>query len=633
MRSVVGAASLIAAFAFGCAAPNGFSETGLDDADGGPAGEGGFDGGGDTAPDAACTPGSGGCSGNTFSRCGENGMSRTNEMPCPMACDPGLGCVACRPGTRRCDGNISSVCTADGTRWVAARDCTEWGATCGGAGFCDDACAAAEITRSNVGCEYWPAPLANGGLDSPMAFDFRVVVSNPNDMPAQVTVSQAGMMLRMETVAPGGLREISLPWINDAHRAAIGRRPFQSFTTSNAAYRLRSDRPVTVAQFNPFEYNVPGRNCNLIGPGCYSYSNDATILYPSHTLLGDYIGVSYVPLSSLSMPTGTSPIAVQIPGYLAIVGTAAAPTRVQIRPSVAVAADGGGRWAATPAGTMFSFVIARGEVAHVLPATPPQCVRGRPGYREGGQEAFCRETGSDLTGSRVTSDNPIEVFGGHACAYVPYDQDACDHMEVQLPPVQTWGRQFVSGVMTGAATGGRNLVRVVAAQDNTQVTIDPPQGGMSTAMLAATEWIEFTATSAFVVTGTRPILTAQYLLGGDSGAGTGRGDPSLTVLVPQEQWRDDYAFAAPSSYNATTNGQNYLLIVRPPGAALTLDGAAVNATWVTVGRFEVARMPIDGGYHRMRGAMRFGLISYGLGFATSYAYPTGLNLEQLVVPG
>ncbi len=105
----------------------------------------------------------------------------------------------------------------------------------------------------------------------------------------------------------------------------------------------------------------------------------------------------------------------------------------------------------------------------------------------------------------------------------------------------------------------------------------------------------------------------------------------MTVLVPGEQYRSDYTFSTPSSYNSGTNGQSYVMIVRFPGQELTLDGGAVSATWQSIAGREIGIVPLEGGTHTIYGDLEFGMITFGLGSYTSYAYPAGLNLE-LITP-
>ncbi|MBN1773943.1 MAG: IgGFc-binding protein [Deltaproteobacteria bacterium] len=581
----------------------------------------------------ACEIGVWGCYGNIHYQCGPDGVSRTNEMPCPEACDPALGCVTCVPNSRRCEGNVSMLCAPDGSAWVTGRDCSEWGSTCGATGYCDDACGEAESTRSYVGCEYWPVALANTAELDSTVFDYRVIVANPNAGPATVHVTRGASEVYTGTVPAGGLTEITLPWIS-GQSFELPRDEWESIIVADGAYRLRSDLPVTVSQWNPFEYSAGG---------VFSYTNDATLLYPAHVLTGDYVAVTYVPFTRATGMSGgmipTPPSYGKYADYVAIVGLAPEPTDVEVWVAGETARERGGRFEWTPPGGTIRFTLQRGEVAHVAAAPPPDCVEGRPDWRREEECTMgmcdfmdtCRETDFDLTGSRIFANRPVEVFGGHVCAYVPYFSQACDHLEEQLAPIQTWGRDFVSAPMTDNGGPGDNMVRVIAAFDGTEITVDPPQD-IDYALLDANQWVEFMVWEPFRVSGTKAIQVAQFILGQYYPVPDAeRGDPALTVLVPAEQYRSDYTFIAPSSYNAGTNGQSWVMVVRPPGLALTLDGASVSADWRPVAGREIGIVPVAGGTHTIQAAEPFGMIGYGLGSFTSYATPAGLNLNPITI--
>ena len=609
----------------------------------GQAGAGGssmYDGGGDSSigPDGSikCIPGQLTCTGNAYYRCAEDGVGRLDEQQCADACDSVLGCVLCKPGSRRCQGAVSMQCNADATAWMHGRDCAEWSTTCGSNGYCADACGQAEVTQSYMGCEYWPVPLANTAeLDSAI-FDFRVVVANPGTTDANVVITRGAAQTYSGSVPAGGLKEIVLPWV-DGQSFGVPMGTWNSIIKADGAYRLRSDQPVTVTQFNPFEYAS-----DASGAQTFSYTNDASLLLPSHVLTGDYTNVTYVPFSRSTGTSGgpfpTAPDAAKYGGYVAIVGIDPEPTEVDVLVTAYTAQEGSGRFGYTPPFSTIHFTLQRGEVAHVAAAPPPDCVQGRPGWRREEDCQFnicdfldtCYEYEYDLTGSRIHANRPVSVFGGHVCAYVPYYSQACDHLEAQLPPIQAWGKQFVTRPMTPDGGPGDNIIRVIAAFDNTQVTVDPPQGGTSTKTLNRNEWVEFVASSPFSVSGTNAIMVAQFLLGQYySNPPASRGDPGMTVLPPQEQFRKDYIFTVPTSYNTGTNGQNYVLVVRSPNANITLDGQAVSATWQAAGSKEVGVVALEGGAHTMVSAEKFGLIAYGLGSFTSYEYPAGLNLDKI----
>lgn len=593
--------------------------------------DGGFDA---AAPDSgppdagfSCQPEAPGCDGYVHYVCGADGASRRDEQVCAGGCDPAMGCVECTPGAFRCDGTVSMRCDAE-RRWVPLRDCSEWGSSCGAAGHCDDACGAAEAVRSNVGCEYWPVPLANSRELDSRSFDFRVVVTNPGAQPADVTIHRGFRIVETARVRPGGVAEIVLPWIAGVS-FPFADDDWKSVVTAEGAYRLTSSRPVIVAQFNPFHYASAG--------AYHSYTNDASLLYPTHVLGRDHVGTSYVPFS-VSRGSDLSDehrVTTRLPGYLAIVGIAHQPTEVEVELAGDVAADAGGRWPATARGGTLRFTLGRGEVAQIAAAVPPPCGPDRPGFHDldpgEGVAAFCREDRYDLTGSRIRSDQPVAVFGAHTCANVPYDVTACDHLETQLAPVETWGTRFTTlPLRDPQQLEVPNLLRITAAHDGTEITLTPAprEGGTST--LNAGEHVEVRIDRAIEIAGDRPIQVAQLLVGQNvTDPPLARGDPGMTVLVPYEQFRRDYVFVTPSSYAPLTNGQSYVLVSREPGAEVRMDGEVVRASWTAIGGRELAAVPVSGGTHRVEASSPVGLVAYGLGSYTSYAYPAGLDLRVI----
>jgi hypothetical protein len=106
------------------------------------------------------------------------------------------------------------------------------------------------------------------------------------------------------------------------------------------------------------------------------------------------------------------------------------------------------------------------------------------------------------------------------------------------------------------------------------------------------------------------------------------GDPSMVQAVPVEQYLTRYVVLVP-----TTWVNDYLILVRPQGAVIQIDGGPVNASWVAVGGsgYEVARVPVADGVHVLTGSQRFGVTVMGYDSYDSYAYPGGLN-QDLINP-
>jgi hypothetical protein len=175
-----------------------------------------------------------------------------------------------------------------------------------------------------------------------------------------------------------------------------------------------------------------------------------------------------------------------------------------------------------------------------------------------------------------------------------------------------------------------NLIRIVAADDETRVTFAPAIDGVSELTLDAAEHRELVLDGPVAIEADGPIEVAQLMTGQNStDPPLERGDPSLTMLVPSEQYRSDYVFITPSSYADTPSGRAYVLVSREPGATITLDGAPLSATWAPAGDRELAIVQLAGGAHHAEGSSPFGLLAFGLGTYTSYAAPAGLNLNDL----
>lgn len=279
-------------------------------------------------------------------------------------------------------------------------------------------CDEARDTRSYVGCEYWPTITPN---IVHVVFDFAVVVANTGDQEAEVTLTGPGSIDRKVTVAAGSLETIYLPWV-DALKVddSLGLSTF----ARGGAYHLVSSRPVIVYQFNPLEFKAEGgpsgkdwSTCEnpplATANGCFSYSNDASLLLPVTAMTGTY---RVVAMSGM-YTTGS---------YFVITGTADN-TRVSVKLGPKSDATGsepdGSNYGEVPggaAGQTFSLSLDRGDVT---------VVRTKGGY--------------DPSGTLISADEPIQVISGSACSNVPRSVLACDHLEESMAPAETLGQHYV----------------------------------------------------------------------------------------------------------------------------------------------------------------------------------------------
>lgn len=217
----------------------------------------------------------------------------------------------------------------------------------------------------------------------------------------------------------------------------------------------------------------------------------------------------------------------------------------------------------------------------------------------------------DFTGSLVTSNKPIAVFGGHQCAYVPSPPPvitACNHLVESIPPLASWGKHFFVGKLKKRS---KYTWRALANSDSTKVFLNQKV----IANLNAGQFIEDTSSQNIQIKSDKPILVAQYSQGFKNGDSIG--DPCMILISPTQQFLKSYRFATP--VNGSWN--HFVNIVIPVQAinTLLLDGKKVDSNLFTVigiTRYAIGAIEIPYGTHSIQAALPFGMYSYGFGYDT-----------------
>ncbi len=578
-----------------------------------------------------CTPGERVCDGLDVLQCLPDGSGTQVVTTCPdtRACFEG-GCVDCLPDTRRCSpAGLVETCAADGG-WDVTADCASDGKVCQ-AGSCVDPCSRDPKSRSNAGCDYWAVDLDNHreARDSP----FALIVSNLGTVTATVTVTRRDgpgvdpVNVTQRSVAPGALAIIELP-----------NRNIPGAGVHWSAYKVDSTAPIVAYQFNPLD------NVDV-------FSNDATILLPSNTF-----GTEYIVMSRFEFLGGGQNPALPVPyrGTVTVVAGSSG-TDVSVTPT-----------ARTLAGSSMATMMPGQTYTYAL--EPFQVLNIRTDQDKG-----------DLTGTFITATRPVGVFGGHEAAVS--GQNCCaDHLEHQLFPVSTWGLTYVASRSQPRGTES-DYWRIVASEDGTTVSFSPADV-QNSRVLSRGEWFEFASRRDFVVTADKPVLVGQVLAssaeivsppaysdceltgicapnylcdadfdfswrcfpprcttgGTTAGCPSGHvchcydsgdcgcapvGDPSLILVPPVEQFRNEYVFLSPNKY-----ARDYINVVAPSAAAVTLDARPIpEGAWVTIGDgWKVARVEVADGVHKVVANQNVGVIAYGYDKDVSYGYAAGLNL-------
>ncbi len=231
----------------------------------------------------------------------------------------------------------------------------------------------------------------------------------------------------------------------------------------------------------------------------------------------------------------------------------------------------------------------------------------------------------DITGSYISSDKSIAVFAGNPWTGVPQDCSNWDNLLEQMVPINAWGKKFISAP---SAFTSYDLYRILASEDNTKVLID----GNPT-ILNQGQYYEYKNSNASYITADKPIMVAQYLIGGKCN-GHDVGDPSMLVLNSIEQNRDTIILYNSDLQTITENFVN-LIVQTDDIDNTTIDGVAIKNLVVNSGKvsgsaYSFFSLKVNAGSHLIinKGC---GVIAsaYGYGSAESYAYGGGANFRPL----
>jgi hypothetical protein len=613
-------------------------------------------------PTVRCTEGMLECRNATLVRCENNDPIVIDDCGLrQMACAPSLlRCTPCLPSERTCEDGAVLECDVEGQTRSKIQTCdADKGFACR-RGTCVNLCQQASLSKSNIGCEYWPVDLDNAVLvDGNAAIQqFAVIVSNPQpDLAARVTIAEdvalPGEAPRVRTIATATVGVRHLEVFKLGPKEVDGSTPDAPnggthTALSRGAFRLTSDVPIVAYQFNPLE-NVNVR------------SNDATILLPTAAL--STTGRSYV-VASWPQTIARSDVpsengGLDLRAFLTIVGTRP-DTKVHLKTNARI----------VPGGPFAAGVPKGGEVDAVLQPF----------------DVLNLETGdfnADFTGSTIDANGPVVVYTGSEASDAPFysttaARSCCaDHLESQVTPLRAVGRRYALGRMPNrsraiAAAGGGTapfdepeLYRVVATTSGpttVRTTLPAPwdrftlDGEGANETLVATRDFTLEADNAVLVA---DVQVSQEAAGISIQNGLPGGDPSLLLVPPTEQWRNDYVLLTPDRY-----AFDFLVITAPFGATVYVDGLPVDGTVCetapgdgldasargapnppfTVYRcqlsfpiIEPTALPPDNilagrqndGVHRVVADYPVSVLVYGFDYRVSYAYAGGTELTDI----
>jgi hypothetical protein len=519
-----------------------------------------------------------------------------------------------------CDGNVVQSCPS--------------GLGCAN-GTCVDACQSAASSTSSVGCDYYAVNpdsylTTNGSC-------FAVYIANTWNGPVSINVERAGQQLPVDTFAriptgqgvtltyaplTGGMlmpNQVAILFLADHQGILTTPCPSgitAAYKTTDAAvhgtalgqaFHITTSAPVVAYDIFPYG-------------GGNSAVTSATLLLPTSAWDTNYVAVDAFQQSQIAGQP-----------FVEIVAEQDA-TTIMIRPTSAIV--GGTGIAAAPAGSIASYSLTKGQVMQVT-------------------------QNAELTGSPITSDKRIGVWGGASCMNIPVDVAACDAAHQQIPPVRAMGNRYAAVRYRNRFQGLEETVpwRVVGGVDGTTLTYSPatPPGAPTTLNLG--QVVQFSAPGPFTVDSQdtdHPFYMSAHMTGCKVMNADGfdcRGDPEFVNIVPPDQYLSAYTFFTDPTYPETN-----LVLTREKHngafADVKLDCIGTVVGWQPIDAndtIEYARVDLvtgnfqsvggcNNGLHVASSSQPFGLVVWGWGSsatglfstqAVSYAYPAGASIKKI----
>ncbi len=332
----------------------------------------------------------------------------------------------------------------------------------------------------------------------------------------------------------------------------------------------------------------------------HQYCSDATLVLPTPTTGKEYYAMSYEQRQS----SGRSQF---------MIIASKDDTKVRITPTVTLSGSTGD----LTANKSYEITLDEGE-----------CYQGR-----------AKSSGStqDVTGTHIevidtganSNCRTVAVFSGSSDTYLLCGspgggQNSRDNLYQQLYPTRSWGTRFVTIPFKGRKVDN---LRVIAAEDNTQIVITHESGPPTVKGLSAGEYYDLydVDETKYILAG-KPICVAQYQTSRKCG---GDGDPSMTILNPIEQTLKNITVYS-SEYEDIDD--HYINVIIPNAGvnSFRIDGKTASFTKVPkYSNFSYAQITVTKGNHQMSSDVGFLAIAYGFANYESYGYSAGANVRDL----
>ena len=248
----------------------------------------------------------------------------------------------------------------------------------------------------------------------------------------------------------------------------------------------------------------------------------------------------------------------------------------------------------------------------------------------------------DLTGTKITSNKPISVFGYHECADVPMGAGFCDFIVEQFPPTINWGRLFYLSSLNSRTASVR--YKIIGMSSLTSAALLCTIQGQTLPEITTQTYFLSESGQTFEfevrqnrfcsVQANKPILLVQY----SPGYSIDRiGDPFMIVVPPVEQYANNYTLRADSSFTnhmTITVGVSHFY----PERIFVDQNTIASSRWTPI----YCSNSVICGYGTMFSVLagthyvyhsdplsEINVLVYGFDYHSAYGYPGGMKLDWI----
>lgn len=361
--------------------------------------------------------------------------------------------------------------------------------------------------------------------------------------------------------------------------------PVQQEINSMRSVQITSDEPVTVTA----THDAP-------------YFTDSWVVLPNEALGLDYRITSVAAENTLG-------------GVFAVIATEDN-TTVRITPTVTTGSG-------NSPGFTYGVTLNRGQVRQIIPSNV---------------------IGTDLSGTRVESDRPVVVLGGHAGGVIRPEIDATNPMVETFIPVHQWGTGFYGIPLPDRDSG---YYKILAHRNNTSVIVN----GTPIGTLDAGETFWHVDNNPVEILTSAPVQVAQFTQHRQVDTAAQDADPTLSLLQPTRSWTQRWLWTIPELppriWPVDTSGNTQLPFVHfllltagsAPETPVLLNGTDVSAQLTTTysdGKHRSGIIPLETGTYELISdepvaAQLVGYNHFDAYFLPAgYAVPSPASLDSLV---